>query len=146
MDRFTRGLVSGMAGGLVMNAWSFIAFSLNIMHLRYLDWAGVILLGRLPSNVLETLFSLVIHIFWVGGLGVIFAFLLKAVTTRYDLLKGIVYAVLVGFLTHVVPELFRHPYISGTSFDTVVSNFIGGALWGLTLAAGLRWLDTGTLK
>ena len=45
MDRFFRGVISGMAGGVVMNIWSFIAYyllDLEIFHFHEMGWFSVV--------------------------------------------------------------------------------------------------------
>ncbi|MEW6536939.1 MAG: hypothetical protein AB1454_15115 [Candidatus Auribacterota bacterium] len=38
-DRLTRGFVAGVAGGIAMNAWGFLAGTLNMTTLRMVDWS-----------------------------------------------------------------------------------------------------------
>lgn len=100
MDRFYRGLLSGLAGGIVMNIWSM--FSYHILHFttrRFLDWSAVILYGQLPRNWFEALYALLLQLLWVGLLGVIFAFLIRDLSTSKGLLiKGVFFGVISGFI------------------------------------------------
>lgn len=44
MDRFSRGLIAGIIGGIAMNLWSAIAVNiLNWQIIRFIDWAGIII-------------------------------------------------------------------------------------------------------
>lgn len=143
MDRFMRGLVSGIVGGVVMNIWSLTSY--HILHFterRFLDWASVLMYGHLPSNLKETAFALVAQILWAGFLGILYAYLIPVVTSRGYLIKGAFWGFITGFLIYASAILLNMPYFSRISVDTVISQMVGGVIWGLTLAQVLRWLDT----
>lgn len=75
MDRFGRGLVAGVVGGIAMNAWGFISkYVLHFTTLSFTDWAGIMVYGYLPHNIKETLYALIQHLVWVGALGVYITF------------------------------------------------------------------------
>ncbi len=141
MDRLYRGAVAGIVGGIVMNAWSF--FSYHILYFntrRYTDWMGVIVYGDLPRTLAETLYALMLHLVWVGLLGVLFAYLIPHNNSRGYLLTGAFYGLASGIIIYAIPTLLRTPYISKFPFNTTISNHIGAILWGVTLAYTLRWL------
>lgn len=142
MDRFFRGLVAGIIGGVVMNIWSLISF--NILHFtdkRFLDWAAVMLYGQLSGGLFEEIMALMAQILFVGFLGILFAFFIPHVTSRGYILKGLFYGFITGFFIYAIPVLFKTPFLYKTDFPTAVSNLIGGLLWGLTLALTLHWFD-----
>ncbi len=142
MDRFTRGLLAGIIGGIAMNLWNlFERIVLQWEFIRFIDWAGIIVFGDLPRSHLQGIFSLAMHLIWTGLLGVIFAFLIPHITSRAYLLKGLFYGIIVGFITFTIPTLFQMPFLAEHSFTTVFSNTVGGIIWGLTMAQTLRWLD-----
>jgi len=83
MDRYHRGLVAGMIAGIPMNIWDLISYHyLRFSELRYLDWSAVTIFGHLPKGNAEIAFALISHFFWVGFLGMIFAFLIGKITSR----------------------------------------------------------------
>lgn len=142
MDRFTRGLVCGITGGVVMNIWSLTSYHLlNFTERRFLDWASVLMYGHLPLNLKETVLALAAQILWAGFLGILFAYLIPGITSQAYLLKGAFWGFIIGFLMYAFAILLRMPYFNKISFDTVVSQIIGMIIWGLTLAQMLRWLD-----
>lgn len=147
MDRFYRGFIAGSLGGVAMNIWSLFSYHfLHFTKLRYLDWASIFLYGHLPVSTLQAVYSLVIQLLWVGFLGVIFAFLIPAVTSRGYYGKGIIYGLTVGFIVYAIPKMFKMPELTVTTTATVLSSHIGGVIWGLTMAYVLRRLDTTALK
>lgn len=142
MDRFSRGLVSGIAGGVVMNIWSLTAYYiLHVANRRFLDWAAVLMYGHLPLNLNETLLAQASQLLWAGFLGVLFAYFMPAITSRHYLLKGAFGGFIAGFLIYASAILLNMRFFNNLPFNTVLTQIIGGALWGLTMAFTLRWLD-----
>jgi len=143
MDRFFRGFIAGIGGGIVMNVWSLFSYHvLNFSDRRYLDWTSAILFGHLPRSVPEAAYALVIQILWVGLLGILFAYLVPAITSRGYLFKGAIYGLLLGFIIYAVTTIFRLPDLTSFNLATVMSNHFGGLIWGLTMAYVLHRLDT----
>jgi uncharacterized membrane protein YagU involved in acid resistance len=147
MDRFFRGFIAGISGGLAMNVWSFFSYYvLNFTDKRFLDWTSVILYGHLPNSVLEAVYALLIQILWVGLLGILFAYLVPVITSRGYLLKGAIYGLLMGFIIYAVTTVYKVPNLTTFNLATVFSNHIGGLIWGLTMAYVLYRLDTTPLR
>lgn len=142
MDRFDRGLVAGITGGIIMNLWSFFAYYiLDLNILRFLDWANVFTFGHLPKNYIEAAFSLFLQLMFTGMLGIFFAFLIPQITSRGYVIKGVVFAIMVSFATYSIGIIYKVQYISHVQIPTVLSNYFGSILWGITLAQTLHWLD-----
>ncbi|KJS14280.1 MAG: hypothetical protein VR67_00600 [Peptococcaceae bacterium BRH_c8a] len=147
MDRFYRGFVAGVVGGLAMNVWSlFSYYILNFSERRFLDWASMIIYGSLPTSTFQIVYAQIIQLLWVGLLGIIFALLIPAITSRFYLGKGVIYGLMSGFIIYAITTLFRIPNLVIFSTTTVLSNHIGGIIWGLTMAYVLRRLDTTPLR
>lgn len=143
MDRYLRGMVAGIIGGIAMNLWTVFAVGiLKFKIIRFIDWAGFILYGELPGNHFEGFYALIIQLTWVGLLGIIFAYSFPLTTSRNYLIKGAFFGVIIGMLIYAVPVLLQTPVLSKHSLHTVLSNHTGGIIWGLTMAQVLRWLDT----
>jgi hypothetical protein len=143
MDRFFRGLIAGMAGGAVMNIWSFISYDLlNFTNVRFIDWSAVFIFGDRPGNFIETIMALVSHILWSGFLGILMAILFSYFTSRGYLIKGAFFGFITGFIIYAIPVLFNVQLLEFKETATAASNMIGGILWGLTTAYVLRLLDS----
>lgn len=137
-DRFTRGLVAGIIAGVFSNVWAFLAGAMNFTTLRYADWAGIIIFGRTPPFTAgELVFATAAQIMFVGGLGILFAYLLPFFTERYYFLKGWIFSVMTWFLIYAVTSLFKVEGIVGLPLKTVLSNFVDASILGLVLAYSL---------
>ncbi|PKM87781.1 MAG: hypothetical protein CVU87_08935 [Firmicutes bacterium HGW-Firmicutes-12] len=129
MDRFFRGVVAGIAGGIVMNIWSF--FSYHILHftkMRFLDWAGILLYGHLPEGLGETVYATFIQIIWAGFMAVFFTFLIPAIFSKGYIIKAIFFSYISGFIIYAIPTLYKVPNLMETTLNTTISNHTGKIL------------------
>ena len=101
----------------------------------------MLIFGHLPASHVEGFVALLMQITWVGTLGIIFAFLIPQVTSQAYLLKGVIFSAVAGFIIYTIPTLMQIPVLKETSLATVVSDLIGGAIWGLIMAKTLFLLD-----
>lgn len=142
MDRFFRGFIAGIIGGIFMNIWSVLAYYvIKISEIRFLDWASVFLYGHMPLSIPEALYALIIQIGFAGGLGVLMAYFIQGVGSQGYLLKGIVFGFGIFFLIYSIPTLFNTPGLVIIPFFSALSNNIGGIIWGFTTAYCLGYFD-----
>lgn len=142
MDRFVSGFIAGGVGGILKNIWSFLAFHvLGFGQLRFADWASVIIFGRLASSTMEVVFSTLAYLIFVGILGIVFAYLIPALSSRFYLFKGVIYGICLGLIFYSLPVLFKIPQLMRMDLNTVISFWVGDIIWGLALGATLKWLD-----
>jgi hypothetical protein len=67
-------------------------------------------------------------------MGVLFAFLLPLATSRYYLLKGWFFGLLIWFSAYTVVHLFQLPQVLQLDLGTVLSNMFKASIYGLVLA------------
>jgi hypothetical protein len=138
-DRFERGFIAGVIGGIIMNIWSFISGYLQFTHLRMVDWAGIMFFGHTPPfTLLENIVALGLQLGFSGFLGVVFAFLIPMIASQNLYFKGLVFSAAVWFFIYGVTGLFRVPGTVPASVGTVVSNLIAAFLFGLGSAFYLK--------
>jgi len=133
-DRFFRGAIAGVIAGIPMNIWSYFAYYINFTQMRYVDWAAVLVYGDRPTVFLHLLFAQLVQFLWVGFLGATFAYLIPIITSRGVLIKGAFYGVFVGFVVYSITTILKVQYLAQTSFETSISNYLGGLIWGIVMA------------
>lgn len=107
-DRLTRGFIAGLVGGIAMNIVSLISYHiLNIAELRYLDWAAIVIYGTKARNFAEVVFAQAIQLIFVGILGIIFAYLIPAISSKNYLLRGWLFGSFIWFLLYGISLLFK---------------------------------------
>jgi hypothetical protein len=143
MDRTLRGLVAGIAAGIIMDVWNLGDFYfLHISQLRFLDWAAVLTTWSKPKGSGFTVLFLFFHLLWDGLLGVIFAHLLVSITSRGLLIKSCTFSLMCWFIFKILVNLFRVPFLSGAQpFPGAMSNVLAVILWGISLGIILKKLD-----
>lgn len=143
-SRFLRGLTAGILAGIPTFIFNWLSFSLNYSEARWSDFLGVLVFGRTPSGTGETVFSVFAVYIYLGFLGIIFAWLINRTSGHNFLLKSIYFSWLIWFFSFSVMHLFRVPEFASMSFQTVLTNFTGALIWGITLSFLLRWFDRKT--
>lgn len=58
-DSFTRGLVAGVAAGIVIKPYDLLAYYLGFSTVRWFDFAGTMMYGKKPLNLTEQVFATV---------------------------------------------------------------------------------------
>ena len=143
MDRTIRGLLAGVIAGIVKDSWNLIDYYfLHITEIRFLDWAAILATWSRPRNSLSTVFFLMLQILWDGFLGIIFAHLLISITTRYLILKSILFSLMLWFVFQIIVNLYRVPLLSGIQPQPgAISNVMAVILWGVIMGLVLKKLD-----
>jgi len=142
LDRLIRGLMAGIAGGIVMNVLDFASYYIfQFSNLLLLDWASIVTYGHRPLNLTEYIFSLINQLGWAGFLGVIFAFVVPYRGSKYLLFKGAVYGFIACFFITAAPIFFQLPYLKELSTNTAISHRITSIIWGIVVAQTLYWLE-----
>ena len=140
-DRFTRGFLAGILAGVPTFFFNIGAFYFNLSTLRWADFMGLYVMGRKPIGLGETLFTIIAVYIFLSFLGIIFAYLIPKISSYNYLLKGWVFGVSIWFIAYAVTMLYKVPELAFIPLKTVVSSFIGGSIWGISLSYILKWLD-----
>lgn len=141
-DRFVNGFLAGLLGGITMSILNLISFfALGIAELLYLDWASVLIFGYRYATTLEAVIGQIGQLFFSAIMGILFAFLLPFVSSRYYLFKGFVYGLVVWFGAYAITTLFKVTPLIPIKADTVMSNMFTASVYGLVLAETLRRLS-----
>ncbi|KJS22140.1 MAG: hypothetical protein VR72_07225 [Clostridiaceae bacterium BRH_c20a] len=142
MDRNIRGMIAGAIGGITMNIWSFFSYhALGFAKLRFPDWSSLMIFEKKPESLSMFIIALLTQLAWSGFLGALFAHAIPLISSKGYLIKGAFYGFLASFLIYVIPTLFQHPIHEIFDFGTVVTDIIGGVIWGITTVVVLKYLD-----
>lgn len=140
-DRYTKGAIGGLIGGIVMDIVNYLLYRLHYSNLRYLDWAALILNAQKPTNLWETVFSEIGHLVFTMMLGIMFVFVVREVTNKNIWFKGWSFGVTIWFISNASTTLFKVPGLTIIPFKTGISNFITASIFGLALAYILYRLE-----
>lgn len=140
-DRLTRGVIAGIAGGIVMSVIDYIFYALGIVEVLYLDWAAVLIYGYRFNTTMEAVIAQFGQFLFSGIMGIIFAYLLPLVTSVNYLFKGMLFGLIVWFGSYALTLLFKVTPLIPIHADTVLSNIVTAIIYGLVLAQSLHWLE-----
>ncbi len=140
-DKLTVGFISGVIGGVCMNLFDLIlVYLFRYSDVRYIDYTAIYIFGNTPVYWIDTLFALLIHIFFTGLLGIVFIYLLSIISNRNLLFKGGIFGVTAWFIFYSTGFLHQVPLFVKTSWPTAVSDVITSIVYGLILAITLQRL------
>lgn len=145
-DRMVFGAIAGMAGAVVQNFYAVIAESMGLTGPVYLNYGKIVLMLKDYNDPLADTLGVIGHFTWDIILGIAFAYLVSLTSSRYYILKGIIYGIIVWYFIKVIATLFKIPVIIGVQPHTVAFFFIGAILYGATLALTLKLLDSRKIK
>ncbi|MCK8826785.1 hypothetical protein MWH25_03370 [Natroniella acetigena] len=142
MDRTYKGLFAGTISAIIMNSINLTFFYVfNLTEIRFIDWTGLVMLGRIPDNTFEIVYILIIQIFWTGSLGIFFCLLIPHLSSQGNIVKGGLYAFLLTFIFRSVVILYDIAPLNNISTTTSLINVTSAFLWGLILALILQRLE-----
>ncbi len=141
-DRMTRGVIAGAVGAVVQNVYIFAAQIAGFTRTNYEDYSEIFFFSRLLPGLFPTFFGLVGHLIWDVFLGIIFVYGIKLTSSRFYVLKGVVYSAFIWWLVNVISLLFRIPVFDSLSYREQGAYFVGALLFGLVLAFTLKILGS----
>lgn len=140
-DRFTRGCLIGLIGGISTTLLGYLFSLLKFGTLRFSDFAAILVYGRRAHSLLELLFATVVHWGFSAVAGVIFIYLLKAIGRKNLILKGWVFGVSIWFISYITTELFKIQEFATISFKSAVANFLVSSLYGIVITTVYSYLE-----
>lgn len=150
-DRFFRGFTAGVLATVPFAIADHIAVALGLAEIYIHDWVAALVFGYLAgAGPLDELFgvgagvegaggfSAVVadlgNLLWNGVLGIGFVYLLLVIGERYRVLKGLLYALTAWFVFYALSGLFQVAVLLPLAPQTVVTNGVLAAAWGVTMA------------
>ena len=143
MDRTIRGLIAGIIAVIPKYIWNITDYYwLHFTKLRFIDWTGMLMMGHIPDSPLDFILATLYLFLWDGLMGIIFAHLLRQTTSRGYLIKSLMFSYGIAFVFRTLVLFYRiTPLLSDQSTAGMISNQLGGLLWGLCMGLALKWLD-----
>jgi hypothetical protein len=140
-DRFLIGFTSGVIGGITSALVGISLYILKFTQYRLLDFAATLVLGKMPHQITEIIFGLLLHWGFSGMLGVLFAYLVnhQIITGKYLWFKGGLLGLGSWFIINVLTTIYK---VRGLAVIPVKTAFIlatVSAVMGITMALVYEW-------
>lgn len=141
-DRFMNGFTAGVLAGMTASLVDLILVSwLKFGSIRFLDFSGVFIYGGKPLNLPEALFAQFGELVWDGFIGILFVYFITDIRSRYLLIKGAVYGLIVWFITYALVILYRVPAFKKIALESAMENAFVSMLYGFVLATAVLYLQ-----
>lgn len=135
-----RGFAAGLVAGAVSALFNwFLITTLKMGNIHYHDFAAIIMYGRMPRNFLEKAFAQGGQMFFSGLMGAIFGYLISWMTTRYLLLKAVIFGVGVWFAAYTATMLYKVPHLDKVPPKAVLANLLAAVVYGLVIGWLFVW-------
>ena len=140
-DRFSKGLLAGLIAAIAMNLTNLLTHNvLKVSELHILDFASILIHGSKPMNPGELLFALSAQIGFAGVMGMLYAYLIKYLNRKNNILKAIIFSLSIWFMTYAITILFGK--IKHIDAATSITNLLATIVYALVLALVLNILET----
>jgi hypothetical protein len=135
-DRFMRGLISGFIAGTLKDIPDFfLADLLKIKHLAFWDYAGEMILNRIPKVFIDHILAFLTEVTFSLGLGIIYALLIiPKFPTRHYLIRGTIYGCACWFTLMSVIKLFHITPLFAWDILTPLLTLLFSGGYGMLLA------------
>lgn len=141
-DRFVRGLLAGLAGGVAAIAVNvFLNDVLNFGTLHFYEISGVMIFGHKPRGLAEALFAEIGHLGLSSAVGIALAYLIPKMKSTHLWIKGIFAGGAVWFAVYSMTVLFSVRQIHVSSLKSAISNVIASIVYGLITVWMLKNFD-----
>jgi hypothetical protein len=136
MDKFLRGIISGLIGGVVKDVPILIPHALwNIPQITYWDYAAHIGFGGEHVNTLAAYaLALPIEIAFGIGIGVIYVYLLDWIKTKHYLLAGVGFGAATWFILRAIMSIYEVEPFNKPGELTALINWVLSWLFGFIVA------------
>ncbi len=141
-DRLVAGSVAGACGALVQELYAIILKTLGFSDRTYGDMALILVSQNMNEGVLliEIIANAAVGLFF----GAVLAYILMLTTSRYYLLKGIFYGIVLWLILSGFGSIFDLPKFKGTPPDIALITLIGSIIYGIVTAYTLKLLESKT--
>jgi hypothetical protein len=134
-DRLTQGFLAGVAGWPLQVVFTHTMYWLHLTKYRYLDFAAVLTFNRLPKGWLDSLLAEFVVVVFLGVLGIIFAMLIKVVTSMNLYFKGLLYGTFMWFAIYSAMTMYELKHIYPVDPMTAFLTLVAASMW----SVGMTW-------
>jgi uncharacterized membrane protein YagU involved in acid resistance len=143
-DRFVAGGLAGAFAGLIQYAYGIVSKASGLTDRQFGQFSESVLNLHVYTGVLGLIIGVLSHMAVSIIFGVLFAYIIQITSSRYYMLKGAMYGLVLWFLLSGFGSVLRLPNF--TKIPPLAElDILGGAiLYGLVLAYSLKLLERNT--
>lgn len=139
-DCFTIGFITGATAGVTADLSNYLLTEvLGFGKIGYEDFAAVLVFGKVPFSIGQTILAHLVQLFFSALMGALFAYWIKRVSARFLIFKGISFALFVWFFAFSVAQIYKLQYLHKFDLESVIVNNVAAIIYGISLGVVLRW-------
>ena len=134
-DRLIRGALAGIIGGLLLIGSNF--FSQYLLHFAKTNWSesmSQLIMGHGVKNAMDLIVSICFECIWNSFLGVLFVRLVIPEKEGSYLGRALGLNFIAWFFLQAIGTMYHIKTIDLVQWQTVISNWIGITIFGITMA------------
>ncbi len=143
-DRLVAGFISGTIAALIQNIYALIIKALGWTDRAFSDFAGVLIMFKSYPGPLAFIIGVIAHLTFGGTLGYFFALLVKNTSSKYFLLKVIIWGPFLWFAILGIGAIFRLPLFTVIPPVPALTTLIGASIYSFSNGYILRYLEKKT--
>lgn len=140
-DRLVAGGLAGIIAGLIQYAYGLITEAIGFSDRSFGQFSEIVLSSRVYTGVLGFVMGLLSHIAVAIMFGVLFAYLIEKSSSRYYLIKGAGYGLVLWFLLSGFGTVAKLPLFEDIPPLPALDILIGSILYGVILGYSLKIID-----
>lgn len=143
-DRLVAGSMAGIIAGLIQYAYGLATQALGFTDRSFGQFTEAVLDLHVYTGILGFIIGVLSHMAISIVFGVLFAYTIAKTSSRYHLLKGAMYGLVLWFLLSGFGSVLRLPNFTKVPPIAELDILVGAILYGLVLAYTLKLLDKKT--
>ena len=140
-DRFTQGVIAGIAGWAVQATFTLGMRVLKVSRLTLSDFAAILAINHKPKGVWQWLLSEFVVMVMQAALGGVFAWWIKGIQSANILVKGFFFGGFAWFTIFTIATLYKLPGLFPIGAATSLIIMTGSVVYGVVMAWALLILN-----
>jgi uncharacterized membrane protein YagU involved in acid resistance len=143
-DRLIAGGLAGIIAGLIQYVYGLATQALGFTDRSFGQFSEVVLNLHVYEGILGFIIGVLSHMAVALIFGVLFAYIIAKTSSRYYIIKGAMYGLVLWFLLSGFGSVLRLPNFTKVPPTSELDILVGAVLYGLVLAYTLKLLDKKT--
>lgn len=143
-DRFIAGSVAGLVGAAIQVIYGYAVKATGIADRSFHDFGKVFIMSSAAKGILSETVGIMSNLTNGIFFGIIFAFIIYLTSSKYYLIKGLIYGTILWHIFLGLGTMYKMPAFGKFSPSSSLATLIGSLIYGIVAAYILKILDNKT--
>ncbi len=139
-DRLMNGFIAGIIGGIAGVIGGVLSKALGISEMTAVEFTALLLFGREIKMTGEYVWAIIAGIMFTAVFGIVFAYLILLVGSKYLFIKGAIYGFVSWYLWYSMILMTFTEQVDVVTLSTSISNAVNAMIFGLVLSVVYNYL------